>query len=171
LSDAIILSRLALYGHHGVHAEEARLGQRFYVSLTCKLDLKPAGQVDDYHQSVCYASLAKLAYDIGTPDAFTLLKAWRKPSQHACSSGFQRLYPWRCGSKNPRLRFRSFLTAWRLNSRGSAMAKVALSLGSNMGKKCGNFSKALAALNAGGARIVACSTDYCTKPWSPVAHE
>jgi 2-amino-4-hydroxy-6-hydroxymethyldihydropteridine diphosphokinase len=51
------------------------------------------------------------------------------------------------------------------------MAKVALSLGSNMGNKCGNLAKALAALNAGGARIVARSADYCTKPWGPVAQD
>jgi len=70
LTDTIILSRLALYAHHGVHAEEARLGQRFYVSLTCALDLRPAGQADDYHQSVCYAKLAKLAYEVGTAHRF-----------------------------------------------------------------------------------------------------
>ncbi len=40
------------------------------MSLTCSLDLQPAGQVDDYHQSVCYASLAKLAYEIGTTRRF-----------------------------------------------------------------------------------------------------
>ena len=70
MTDTITLSRLALYAHHGVHAEEARLGQRFYVSLTCALDLRPAGQEDDYHQSVCYASLAKLAYEVGTTRRF-----------------------------------------------------------------------------------------------------
>lgn len=70
MTDTITLSRLALYAHHGVHVEEARLGQRFFVSLTCALDLRPAGQTDDYHQSVCYASLAKLAYDIGTTRRF-----------------------------------------------------------------------------------------------------
>jgi 7,8-dihydroneopterin aldolase/epimerase/oxygenase len=66
MSDEIILSRLALYAHHGVHAEEERLGQRFYVSLTCSLDLGPAGQADDYGQSVCYARLAKRVHEIAT---------------------------------------------------------------------------------------------------------
>ncbi|PVE20945.1 dihydroneopterin aldolase [Microvirga sp. KLBC 81] len=70
MSDTITLSRLALYAHHGVHAEEARLGQRFYVSVICSLDLKPAGQADDYRQTVCYASLAKLVHEIGTTRRF-----------------------------------------------------------------------------------------------------
>jgi len=70
LTDTITLYRLALYAHHGVHAEEARLGQRFYVSVICSLDLKPAGQADDYRQTVCYASLAKLVHDIGTTRRF-----------------------------------------------------------------------------------------------------
>ena len=74
MSDMITLSRLALYAHHGVHAEEARLGQRFYVSLTCSLDLKPAGQADDYRQTVCYASLAKLVHEIGTTRRFHIIE-------------------------------------------------------------------------------------------------
>ncbi|WP_404295008.1 dihydroneopterin aldolase (plasmid) [Microvirga sp. RSM25] len=74
MSDTITLSRLALYAHHGVHAEEARLGQRFYVSLTCSLDLKPAGQADDYRQTVCYASLAKLVHEIGTMRRFETIE-------------------------------------------------------------------------------------------------
>ena len=74
MSDTITLSRLALYAHHGVHAEEARLGQRFYVSLTCSLDLKPSGQADDYRQTVCYASLAKLVHEIGTTRRFHIIE-------------------------------------------------------------------------------------------------
>ena len=74
MSDTITLFRLALYAHHGVHAEEARLGQRFYVSLTCSLDLKPAGQADDYRRTGCYASLAKLVHEIGTTRRFRIIE-------------------------------------------------------------------------------------------------
>lgn len=51
------------------------------------------------------------------------------------------------------------------------MAKVALSLGSNLGDKRGNIAKALAALDVGGARIVARSADYRTEPWGPVVQD
>ena len=51
------------------------------------------------------------------------------------------------------------------------MAKVALSLGSNLGDKRGNIAMALSALDEGGARIVARSADYRTKPWGPIAQD
>jgi 2-amino-4-hydroxy-6-hydroxymethyldihydropteridine diphosphokinase len=51
------------------------------------------------------------------------------------------------------------------------MAKVALSLGSNLGDKHGNIAKALAALDVGGARIVARSANYRTEPWGPVVQD
>ena len=51
------------------------------------------------------------------------------------------------------------------------MARVALSLGSNLGDKRGNIAKALSALDKGGARIMARSADYCTEPWGPIAQD
>ena len=45
--DKIFMKRLSFYGYHGAYAEENRLGQRFYVDLEMKLDLKPAGTTDD----------------------------------------------------------------------------------------------------------------------------
>jgi dihydroneopterin aldolase len=61
------------------------------VSLTCALDLKPAGQVDDYHQSVCYASLAKLAYDIGTTRRFHTIEGLAEAIAAGVLERFQRL--------------------------------------------------------------------------------
>lgn len=74
MTDRITLSRLAIYAHHGVHDEEARLGQRFYISLTCALDLGPAGEADDYGLSVCYASLAKVAHETATTRRFRIIE-------------------------------------------------------------------------------------------------
>jgi 2-amino-4-hydroxy-6-hydroxymethyldihydropteridine diphosphokinase len=51
------------------------------------------------------------------------------------------------------------------------MAKVALSLGSNLGDKRGNIARALSALDRGSARIVARSVDFRTEPWGPVAQD
>jgi dihydroneopterin aldolase len=74
MSDRIVLSRLAVYAHHGVHPEEERLGQRFYISLTCFLDLAPAGQADDWDLSVCYAALAEMAHEIATTRRFRIIE-------------------------------------------------------------------------------------------------
>ena len=48
MSDRILIHRIAIFAYHGVHAEEERLGQRFYVSLDCSLDLSEAGRDDDW---------------------------------------------------------------------------------------------------------------------------
>lgn len=74
MTDSIILSRLAIYAYHGLHQEEAQLGQRFYVTLTCSLDLRPAGQADDYGLSVCYATLAKRTHDLAVTRRFHLIE-------------------------------------------------------------------------------------------------
>ncbi|MCL1515980.1 MULTISPECIES: 2-amino-4-hydroxy-6-hydroxymethyldihydropteridine diphosphokinase [Acetobacteraceae] len=52
---------LCLFGHHGVHEEETRLGQRFYVSLEVRADLSVAIAGDDYTQAVCYGELCQSA--------------------------------------------------------------------------------------------------------------
>lgn len=51
------------------------------------------------------------------------------------------------------------------------MARATLSLGSNLGDKRANIAAAIAALDAGGASILARSSDYRTEPWGPVAQD
>jgi dihydroneopterin aldolase len=58
--DRIILKDLGFYGYHGVFAEEARLGQRFFVDLDVGLDLSEAGLSDDLNTGLSYADL----YDV-----------------------------------------------------------------------------------------------------------
>jgi dihydroneopterin aldolase len=75
VSDRIRINRLAIYAFHGVHAEEKHLGQRFYISLSCVLDLAPAGRSDDWGQSVCYGKLAELVHAIATERRFHIIEA------------------------------------------------------------------------------------------------
>jgi 7,8-dihydroneopterin aldolase/epimerase/oxygenase len=58
--DRILVNRIAVFAYHGLHPEEAQLGQRFYVSLDCSLDLSEAGRNDDWHATVCYARLTEV---------------------------------------------------------------------------------------------------------------
>lgn len=55
--DRIILKDLGFYGYHGVFAEEARLGQRFFVDLEVGLDLVEPGLSDDLTTGLSYADL------------------------------------------------------------------------------------------------------------------
>jgi dihydroneopterin aldolase len=55
--DRIILKDLGFYGYHGLMAEEMKLGQRFFVDLTCGLDLGEAGRTDQIGQTTSYAAV------------------------------------------------------------------------------------------------------------------
>lgn len=74
MTDRIILSRIAVYAYHGLHPEEEKLGQRFYVSLEARLDLRPAAEHDDWKRTVSYDRLAKIVVDVATERRFSLIE-------------------------------------------------------------------------------------------------
>jgi dihydroneopterin aldolase len=55
--DKIFFRNMAFYAYHGVYPEENRLGQRFFVDLELKLDLRSAAAADDLEQTVNYAAV------------------------------------------------------------------------------------------------------------------
>ena len=75
MPDRILVQRIAVFAHHGVLPEETRLGQRFYVSLDCRLDLGDAGRSDDVARTVSYADLAAIVVDLATHRRFDLIEA------------------------------------------------------------------------------------------------
>ncbi len=75
MSDRIRVSRIAVYGRHGVLPEEERLGQRFYITLEASLDLAPAGATDEVGETVSYADLAAIAVTVATERRFRLIEA------------------------------------------------------------------------------------------------
>ncbi len=75
MSDRILVERISVFAHHGVLPEEARSGQRFFISLDCGLDLSEAGRRDDLSATVSYADVAALAVRIATTNRFALIEA------------------------------------------------------------------------------------------------
>lgn len=66
--DSIELRNMAFFAHHGVHEEENRLGQRFFVTMRVELDLRRAGEDDSLRETINYADLHALALAMqGTP--------------------------------------------------------------------------------------------------------
>ena len=59
--DRIILKDLGFFGYHGVMAEEAVPGQRFFIDLTCGVDLGRAGPSDELEHSISYAEIYEVA--------------------------------------------------------------------------------------------------------------
>ena len=75
MSDRILVDRIAVFAFHGLLAEEARLGQRFYVSLDVRLSLGEAGRSDDVARTVSYADLTEIVTRIATQRRFDLIEA------------------------------------------------------------------------------------------------
>ena len=73
--DLIRVTRIAVFGRHGLLPEEAVLGQRFYISLEAQLDLAEAGRTDDVDGTVSYADLTQIAVEIATERRFNLIEA------------------------------------------------------------------------------------------------
>jgi 7,8-dihydroneopterin aldolase/epimerase/oxygenase len=91
MSDRILIHRIAIFAYHGVHAEEERLGQRFYVSLDCRLDLSAAGRDDDWDSTVCYAQLTEIVSRIATGQRFRIIEALGEAIAAAALSTFPRI--------------------------------------------------------------------------------
>lgn len=86
--DLIRVSRIAVFGRHGLLPEEAVLGQRFYLSLEARLDLSDSGGSDDVAGTVSYADLTQVTVDIATGRRFNLIEALAESIASAILTGF-----------------------------------------------------------------------------------
>lgn len=73
--DRILIEDMAFYAYHGVHEEEARLGQRFHIDVECRLDLEEAGRSDDVMKTVSYDKIVAIAAEVTTERRFNLIEA------------------------------------------------------------------------------------------------
>lgn len=91
MGDRILIHRIAIYAYHGVHAEEEKLGQRFYVSLDCCLDLREAGRNDDWSSTICYGRLTEIVNTIATGRRFKIIEALAEEIAAAALDAFDRI--------------------------------------------------------------------------------
>jgi dihydroneopterin aldolase len=73
--DSITLTGLEVFAHHGVHAAERHLGQRFVIDVTLWLDLSAAGASDDLTKTVDYGVLAKAIVRAASADPVDLIES------------------------------------------------------------------------------------------------
>lgn len=64
MADRIVLTGLAVIGHHGFFPEETAAGQRFLVDVTVWLDVTEAARTDDLTRTLDYSRLADLVAGI-----------------------------------------------------------------------------------------------------------
>lgn len=91
MTDHIRLSRIAIFAFHGVYPEEQKLGQRFYISLDCELDLSAAGVADDVNESVDYAQLAERVQEIAVTKVYNTLEGLAEAIAGTCLIELPRL--------------------------------------------------------------------------------
>jgi 7,8-dihydroneopterin aldolase/epimerase/oxygenase len=71
----ITLADIGLVGHHGYHAAEKELGQRFEVDVDLWLDVERAGRSDSLEDAVNYERVYELIEKTVSHDRFSLLEA------------------------------------------------------------------------------------------------
>ena len=71
----ITLADIGLVGHHGYHAAEKELGQRFEVDVDLWLDIEAAGKSDKLTDAVNYENVYKVVERVMSEDRFSLLEA------------------------------------------------------------------------------------------------
>jgi len=59
VTDELVISGIACFGHHGVFEHERRDGQTFVIDLALGLDSTPAAASDDLRDTVDYGSLVE----------------------------------------------------------------------------------------------------------------
>ncbi len=88
MSDRIVLKGLQVFARHGVLPEEKTLGQRFALDVTAFVDLRAAGESDDYNRTVCYDALTKIVLEAVTAKRFYLIEAAAESVARALLAAF-----------------------------------------------------------------------------------
>ena len=75
MPDEIRIRGLEVWANHGVYEEEARLGQRFVLDMTLRLDTRRAGLGDELERSVDYGEACHFAADFLRGHRYRLIEA------------------------------------------------------------------------------------------------
>ncbi|WP_304263688.1 2-amino-4-hydroxy-6-hydroxymethyldihydropteridine diphosphokinase [Kallipyga massiliensis] len=72
--DRIHIEKLTVFAHHGYYEEEARLGQKFQVTLDLYQDLQPAGSDDDIGSTTNYGEVCQAVDRFMRENRFDLIE-------------------------------------------------------------------------------------------------
>ena len=87
--DRIILKDLGFYGYHGVFAEEAKLGQRFFIDLELGVDLSAPAATDRLSTGISYAEIYDVVKSAFEARRMKLLEALAQNIVNAIFEAFQ----------------------------------------------------------------------------------
>lgn len=157
---------LCLFGHHGVHEEEARLGQRFYVSIIVKADLSAAIVGDDYTQAVCYGALCDIAKQTFTTTRFQLIETLADRIGKAILQQCSAVQEVSVKVRKPSAPVPHPVEDVSVEVTQHRQHQVGFSLGANLGEREAALQAAVQALgHRPGLEIESVSSFYDSAPW------
>jgi len=168
--DKIHITALEIFANHGVLEAETTLGQKFLVSATLQLDLRPAGQTDDLSKTVNYAEVCAKIRDLMTTSTHQLIETCAEQIASAILHTFPLVRaitvtiekPWAPIGQSVRNLAVEVSRKWN---------KVYLGLGANMGDPKNTLNTAIANLPSEALNVLRCSSYYTTKPISDIPQD
>ena len=73
--DRIRITKIALYGRHGVSAAEREVGRPFEVDVEMEMDLSAAAESDDLTKTVDYSAVCEVVRQVNEGGPYHLLEA------------------------------------------------------------------------------------------------
>lgn len=157
---------LCLFGHHGVHEEETRLGQRFYISLEVQADLSAAIAGDDYTQAVCYGQLCQSAERVFQAEPCKLIETLAGRICAAVLADCPAVEDVSVTVRKPSAPVPHVVEDVSVTVAQRREHRVGFSLGANLGEREAVLRAAVEALgHQAGLEIDAVSSFYDSAPW------
>jgi len=168
--DKIHIDKLEIFANHGVLEAERILGQKFLVSATLTLDLRPAGMSDDLSKTVNYAEVCTKIRDLMTGETHQLIEICAETIAREILHNFPLVReitvridkPWAPIGQSVGNLSVEIKRKW---------SRVYLGLGANMDNPKEALDEAIAQLPNPGLRLLRCSTYYTTKPISDIPQD
>ena len=170
--DRIFVENIQLYAHHGVYAEELKLGQKFEISLSCKLDPAPYTHDDHLRQTVSYARLTEIVVEASNAGPFKLVETLGETIALNILSAFPTIAEVSVTIVKPGAAVGAVIAGAGAEITRQRQENFAIALGSNLGEKAQNLRAALAMLgNTAGIKLEAVSSFYKTPPWGNTSQD
>ena len=169
--DEIRIDNLEIYGGHGVHSEEQRTGQPFFVNAVLYTDTRQAGKTDELIYTTHYGEVSRLIDKLLRNNKYRLLEAAAEHTAEQILLRFPGVNSLDLEIRKPRAPIGLPLDSVSVKiTRG--WKKAYLGIGSNMGDKRKYMEEAVEKLkNQPLVRAVKVSEFLVTKPYGGVEQE
>lgn len=162
--DKIIIKDLEIFAHHGVYAEEKKLGQKFFLSLELFLDLTAAGKNDDLNLTVNYGEICTEVSNIFKSEIFDLIESAAEKVSHFILTKYEKVSRVKLLLKKPAAPIPYALNYVAVEIERSWHTAY-IALGSNLGNKESNLKQAIAYIQASDdIKVTKIANTYETKP-------